>query len=176
MGQAPLPGRGGEAAAAVPGDPQRPQRTRHDALGDRLWGVRLDTSGTMVDRSLWHAMGGFRPVGVAPELLREVRRTLDRDVATIALAAAHAPVRDALQASLPRLVEALAGSGLQLGQASVGAESFLGGHAQDRGAGRGSQESSPSLLSPATTEIPSRAMRMQPLASAMARGGIDLFA
>jgi nicotinate phosphoribosyltransferase len=47
------------------------------ALGERLWGVRLDTSETLVDRSLWHAMGSFRPVGVAPELVREVRRGLD---------------------------------------------------------------------------------------------------
>jgi nicotinate phosphoribosyltransferase len=49
------------------------------ALGERLWGVRLDTSETMVDRSLWHTMGGFRPVGVAPELVREVRRALDAE-------------------------------------------------------------------------------------------------
>jgi nicotinate phosphoribosyltransferase len=49
------------------------------ALGDRLWGVRLDTSETLVDRSLWPAMGGFRPVGVAPELVREVRRALDAE-------------------------------------------------------------------------------------------------
>ena len=31
--------------------------------GDRLWGVRLDTSHTMVDRSLWHEMGRFDPPG-----------------------------------------------------------------------------------------------------------------
>ena len=47
------------------------------ALGQRLWGVRLDTSETMVDRSLWHEMGRFRPTGVVPELVREVRRALD---------------------------------------------------------------------------------------------------
>ena len=28
-----------------------------DALGDRLWGVRLDTAELMVDRALWHEMG-----------------------------------------------------------------------------------------------------------------------
>ena len=28
-----------------------------DALGDRLWGVRLDTSERLVDRALWHEMG-----------------------------------------------------------------------------------------------------------------------
>src|SRR5262245_19687432 len=48
-----------------------------DALGSRLWGVRLDTSGTMVDRSLWHEMGRFRPTGVVPELVWKVRRALD---------------------------------------------------------------------------------------------------
>ncbi len=47
------------------------------ALGDRLWGVRLDTAETMVDRSLWDKMGQFRPGGVCPELVREVRRALD---------------------------------------------------------------------------------------------------
>jgi nicotinate phosphoribosyltransferase len=47
------------------------------ALGERLWGVRLDTSETMVDRSLWDEMGTFRPNGVAPELVRAVRRALD---------------------------------------------------------------------------------------------------
>jgi len=49
------------------------------ALGDRLWGVRLDTSETLVDRSLWPTMGGFRPTGVAPELVRAVRRALDAE-------------------------------------------------------------------------------------------------
>ena len=47
------------------------------ALGERLWGVRLDTAETLVDRSLWAMMGQFRPNGVAPELVHEVRRALD---------------------------------------------------------------------------------------------------
>jgi nicotinate phosphoribosyltransferase len=49
------------------------------ALGKRLWGVRLDTSGTMVDRSLWNEMGTFVPTGVVPELVRNVRSALDRE-------------------------------------------------------------------------------------------------
>ena len=49
------------------------------ALGERLWGVRLDTSETMVDRSLWDDLGAFRPTGVAPELVRAVRRGLDEE-------------------------------------------------------------------------------------------------
>ena len=30
----------------------------------RLWGVRLDTSESLVDRSLWDEMGDFKPTGV----------------------------------------------------------------------------------------------------------------
>lgn len=48
-----------------------------DALGDDLWGVRLDTASTMVDRSLWQEMGRFTPTGVVPELVRKVRDALD---------------------------------------------------------------------------------------------------
>jgi len=49
------------------------------ALGERLWAVRLDTSESLVDRSLWGAMGSFRPVGVAPQLVRAVRGALDAE-------------------------------------------------------------------------------------------------
>jgi len=48
-----------------------------DALGDRLWGVRLDTSELLVDRALWHEMGRFKPTGVNPVLVGKVRETLD---------------------------------------------------------------------------------------------------
>ncbi len=47
------------------------------ALGPQLWGVRLDTSETLVDRSLWHELGGFKPTGVNPRLVHKVRRGLD---------------------------------------------------------------------------------------------------
>jgi nicotinate phosphoribosyltransferase len=48
-----------------------------DALGDKLWGVRLDTSEKLVDRSLWQDMGDFRPTGVNEVLVRRVREALD---------------------------------------------------------------------------------------------------
>jgi len=48
-----------------------------DALGGRLWGVRLDTSERLVDRSLWQDMGDFRPTGVNEALVRKVRAALD---------------------------------------------------------------------------------------------------
>ena len=49
------------------------------ALGDRLWGVRLDTSGTVVDRSIWNQMGTFAPTGVNPRLVWNVRTALDTE-------------------------------------------------------------------------------------------------
>ena len=49
------------------------------ALGDRLWGVRLDTSSQLVDRSLWDEMGDFDPRGVNERLVRKVRDALDGD-------------------------------------------------------------------------------------------------
>jgi nicotinate phosphoribosyltransferase len=49
------------------------------ALGPKLWGVRLDTSETLVDRSLWDELGGFKPTGVNERLVRKVRDALDHD-------------------------------------------------------------------------------------------------
>jgi nicotinate phosphoribosyltransferase len=48
-----------------------------DALGDKLWGVRLDTSERLVDRALWQDMGEFPPTGVNEVLVRRVRKALD---------------------------------------------------------------------------------------------------
>ncbi len=47
------------------------------ALGPELWGVRLDTSETLVDRGLVGEMGAFRPTGVNPRLVEKVRGALD---------------------------------------------------------------------------------------------------
>lgn len=47
------------------------------ALGPKLWGVRLDTSEMMVDASIVADMGTFRPTGVNPQLVWNVRRALD---------------------------------------------------------------------------------------------------
>jgi nicotinate phosphoribosyltransferase len=65
-----------------------------ERFGGELWGVRLDTGATMVDRSIArlsdgepgpHPMGDFRPTGVNPVLVEHVRAALD--------AAGHAHVR-----------------------------------------------------------------------------------
>jgi nicotinate phosphoribosyltransferase len=48
-----------------------------DALGPKLWGVRLDTAADLVDRALFDVMGGFTPTGVNPRLVGTVRSALD---------------------------------------------------------------------------------------------------
>ena len=66
----------GVAPSALPGLPaQRIEVAR--ALGDRLHGVRLDTGGQMVDRSVVSDMGHFDPRGVNPTLVWKVRLALD---------------------------------------------------------------------------------------------------
>ena len=49
------------------------------AIGDRLWAVRLDTSEHMVDKSLLSQLGSFRPTGVNPQLVWNVRKSLDAE-------------------------------------------------------------------------------------------------
>ncbi len=49
------------------------------ALGDRLHGVRLDTSESMVDESVRSQMGDFDPRGVNPRLVENVRNALDAE-------------------------------------------------------------------------------------------------
>jgi nicotinate phosphoribosyltransferase len=48
-------------------------------FGDSLWGVRLDTSGTLVDQFVLESglMGDFKPTGVCVLLVRAVRQALD---------------------------------------------------------------------------------------------------
>jgi len=49
------------------------------ALEGRLWGVRVDTSENLVDKSVVPHMGTFRPTGVSPQLVWNVRNALDAE-------------------------------------------------------------------------------------------------
>src|SRR5579872_6053707 len=49
------------------------------ALGNRLYGVRMDTSSTLVDKSIWPQMSTFTPTGVNPQLVHNVRNALDAE-------------------------------------------------------------------------------------------------
>jgi nicotinate phosphoribosyltransferase len=72
------------------------------ALGDRLWGVRLDTSETLADESLAD-LGPDAPRGVAPELVERVRAALDAhghgDVKIVASGGFDADRIDAFEAA-----------------------------------------------------------------------------
>ncbi|HWR28803.1 MAG TPA: nicotinate phosphoribosyltransferase [Negativicutes bacterium] len=46
-------------------------------FGSRLYGVRLDTADTLVDVSVLPHMGSFKPTGVCPRLVQNVRKALD---------------------------------------------------------------------------------------------------
>ncbi|MBK7594595.1 MAG: quinolinate phosphoribosyl transferase [Gemmatimonadetes bacterium] len=48
-----------------------------NTLGSRLFGVRLDTSEMLVDRSVIPQMGRVKPTGVTPQLVQNVRDALD---------------------------------------------------------------------------------------------------
>ena len=48
-----------------------------EAMGDRLYGVRIDTSEMLMDKSVIPQMGRFRPTGVCPQLVWNVRKALD---------------------------------------------------------------------------------------------------
>ncbi|MBK6493556.1 MAG: hypothetical protein KA267_03325 [Gemmatimonadales bacterium] len=48
-----------------------------NALGSSLFGVRLDTSEMLVDRSMIPQMGRVKPTGVTPQLVHNVRDALD---------------------------------------------------------------------------------------------------
>lgn len=49
------------------------------ALGERLYGVRIDTAETLVDKSVVPQMGTFKPTGVTPQLVWNVREALDKE-------------------------------------------------------------------------------------------------
>ena len=49
------------------------------ALGERLYGVRIDTAETLVDKSVVPQMGTFKPTGVTPQLVWNVRESLDKE-------------------------------------------------------------------------------------------------
>jgi flagellar hook-length control protein FliK len=63
----------------------------------------------------------------------EVRLQLNGDEAVVQFVSAHADVRSALEGAIARLRESLAQSGIQLGEASVGAESFRDQRPSDAG-------------------------------------------
>ncbi len=99
----------------------------------------------------------------------EVRLHISGDEAVVQFASAHAEVRSAIEASLARLRESMAQAGIQLGDASVGAESFREQAAsQSGGAARGTHGNG--------VERAESAWTATPIAAGVRRGLVDLFA
>ncbi|WP_202843569.1 flagellar hook-length control protein FliK [Luteimonas saliphila] len=94
--------------------PPLPMPAHPDAGFDDGFGQRI---AWMADQRIGHAEIRLNPEQVGPI---DVRVQLDGDQVRAEFHSAHAEVRQAIEASLPRLRELLGQHGLQLGQADVG--------------------------------------------------------
>lgn len=119
-------GQPGNAASLVSTDPQAAQRNAAPSLpvatpvGTPQWSQEVG------DKIVWLANrqeSRAELVLTPPQMGRvEVSLTMNGDQATAVFTSSNPTVREALEASMPRLREAMADAGIQLGQAQVGAE------------------------------------------------------
>ncbi len=100
----------------------------------------------------------------------EVRLQISGDEAVVQFASAHADVRNAIEAALARLRESMAQAGIQLGDASVSAESFREQDAHHSGAGEGRSGYRHDAERGEPAWVPA------PIATGVRRGLVDLFA
>ena len=103
---------------AVP-EPSAAVQTR---VGERGWDQAVgDKLVWMVNQKHQVAQLHLNPPDLGP---LKIAISLDQNQASAQFFSAHAAVREALEAAMPRLREMLADSGITLGNASVGAEAF----------------------------------------------------
>lgn len=119
--------------AAVPGTPM-PMPANPEAGFDDGFGARI---AWMAEQRLGHAEIRLNPEHIGPI---EVRVQLDGTRVSAEFHSAHAEVRQAIEASVPRLREMLGQQGLQLGHADVGQRQAQGhGQPADGRPGRGGE-------------------------------------
>ncbi|MEO8630662.1 MAG: flagellar hook-length control protein FliK [Betaproteobacteria bacterium] len=107
-------------------DLQQPQATASipGTVGESRWSEALSQRVVwMAGQQLQSASFRVEPPQLGPI---EVRLSISNDQANLLFTAAHGVARDAIQASLPRLQEMLADSGLTLGNVSVGSQTPQG--------------------------------------------------
>jgi flagellar hook-length control protein FliK len=123
----------------------------------------------MVDKDAQVAELRINPPELGPV---EVRLTLTQDSAAAEFVSPHAEVRAAIESSIARLREAMADAGIQLGEASVSAESFSQ-RADTQAESRQSRDGYREAAFAGASSSPAR-----PIASAvtLARGLVDVFA
>ena len=91
-------------------------------VGERGWDQGLgDKLVWMASQKLQVAELRLNPADLGP---LKITITLDQNQASAQFVSAHASVREAIESAMPRLREMLADSGITLGQASVGKETF----------------------------------------------------
>lgn len=122
----------------------------------------------MVDKDAQIAELRINPPELGPV---EVRLTVNGDQASAQFVAAHQEVREALETSIARLRESFAQAGIQLGQASVSAESF-----RDQSAGAQADSRSAARSSYGTSSAAGEAKAIGTAAVQIRRGLVDTFA
>jgi len=87
----------------------------------------------------------------------EIQVSMNGDQASLSFFSPHAPVREAIQSAMPRLTEALAESGVSLGNVFVGAQSQHERHSRDDARdGSRSREERPDAVSAVTSPAVTR--------------------
>ncbi len=121
----------GEAPSAAPASAQPTGLAVHTPLGNPGWGPELG------QRVVWLAQHQqhVAHINVTPPQLGpiEIHLNLNQDQASMSFVSPHAPVREAIEAALPRLREMLADSGLTLAHVDVSPHGF--GHAGGQAGG-----------------------------------------
>lgn len=117
-------------------------------VGDEGWGDAMANRVTWVVQSRApSAELQLNPPHLGPV---EVRVSMSGDQASVSFFSPHAPVREALQAAVPRLTEAFAASGVALGDVFVGADARSGQQSSDGRSGQGRRDRQDSASSPVT--------------------------
>ncbi len=132
----------GSTAGMASGIPAQRQAEIHVPLGHMAWEQSL------ARQVLQAGQGQLRQLHIKlkPSHLGslDIRLQLDGDSANIAFSSQHALVREAVEASLPRLREQFSASGMNLGQVEVGGEDASRGQSRD---GQGDDTPSRSFFS-----------------------------
>lgn len=154
------------AAAAAP---LQASERLSPAVGSSAWSQALG------DRVVWMATGGQQSASLTlnpPDLgPMQVVVNVSNDQATASFFAAQPEVRQALEAALPRLREMMQDAGIQLGQATVSADTPHQQDMQDRGA---QQRTTPFTGGDGNTTAEQTAVLTQPVRTG--RGLVDTFA
>ena len=114
------------ASATQPAAPALEARLGHSDWGQGLGDRLLWMIGQRQQVVLLHQRQQVVQLHLNPPDLGSLKitLTLEQDQASVQFASAHASVREAIESAMPRLREMLADSGITLGEAKVGAETF----------------------------------------------------